>query len=287
MDVAIEIAGLSKSYPGFSLSDINLSIPAGSIVGLIGQNGAGKTTLIQCVLSLVERDSGDIRLPGSPKDPNGPAIRSLVGYIPEAPTFYEWMKVGRQIRFVSKFYNSWDQQYSDDLLRRYELDANKQIKHLSKGMRAKLALLLALSHRPPVLILDEPTSGLDPLMKHQFLEELRRIVTTGAARAVLVSSHILGEMEQVADRVAILRAGELSLFSETSDFLTGWRKITFQLPGNQRLEGCGDVHFLGDGRQMLLAKEDVPSLVSLLRQRGALDINVTSPDLKDIFLEVA
>ena len=229
MRAAIEITELSKGYRDFQLRGINLTVPEGAVVGLIGQNGAGKSTLIKCILGLVKKDSGRVALPCA-GDGSGHDVRRHIGYVPETLTFYEWMKVGRLIRFASAFYPGWDDAYASELLRRYELDPHKLVKHLSKGMLAKLALLVALAHKPPVLILDEPTSGLDPLMKHQFLQEVRRISHTGAAKAVLISSHILSEVERVADRVAVLRAGTLSRYEDTSVFLAGWSKIIFRPP---------------------------------------------------------
>jgi ABC-2 type transport system ATP-binding protein len=213
---ALVINELSKKYANFILTDISLEIPSGSIVGLIGQNGAGKSTLIKSVLGLIRKDSGEVYLPSLPDHRKLSDIRSWVGYIPESLTFYEWMSVKRLMKFVSSYYPRWDEEYCRELMARYELEENKLIKHLSKGMRAKLALLIALAHRPLLLLLDEPTTGLDPIMKHNFLQELRHLTNTGETRGVLISSHILGEIEYIADRIAVLREGRLKLYGETS-----------------------------------------------------------------------
>lgn len=300
MQSTLEIIGLSKKYAGFHLREINLKIPTGTVLGLLGQNGAGKSTLLKSVLGLVKRDTGQVVLQGR-RGENGAAapvsdeeIRRHIGYVPETPTFYEWMKVKRLLRFVSTFYPTWDHQYSRELMARYELDPEKKVQHLSKGMRGKLALLLALSHRPQVLILDEPTSGLDPIMKHHFLQELRQVVATGATGAVLISSHILGEIEQVADRVAILRGGALALDTDTRDFLRGWRKVTFLHPhgGELSLPEGEPVYALGDGRRMVIVREDATNedatnVVEMLRRQGGRDVQIASPDLQEIFLRVA
>lgn len=287
---ALEIVGLSKSYENFRLTDIDLALPAGAVVGLVGQNGMGKSTLIKSALGLVRKDAGHVLLPCVADADAANNIRAYVGYVPETLTFYEWMKVGRMIRFVSAYYPSWDDRYARELVFRYNLDPGKQIKHLSKGMRVKLALLLALAHRPPLLILDEPTSGLDPIMKHDFLQELRRIITTGAAQSVLISSHILGEIEQVADRVAVLRDGRLTLYAETTAVLTEWKKVVFTTPHRNALILPSEwpVHLLADGRSMVIVKRDeAPQVVKLLWQRGAQAVDIVNPDLQEVFLQVA
>jgi ABC-2 type transport system ATP-binding protein len=287
---ALEIVGLSKSYANFRLASVDLALPAGVVVGLVGQNGMGKSTLIKSALGLVRKDAGRILLPCVADADAVDNIRAYVGYVPETLTFYEWMKVRRMIRFVSAYYPHWDEQYAEELLVRYNLDPDKQIKHLSKGMRAKLALLLALAHRPPLLILDEPTSGLDPIMKHDFLQELRRIITTGAAQAVLISSHILGEVEQVADRVAVLRDGRLALYAETAAVLAEWKKVVFFAPQRNMLILPSEwpVHLLGDGRSMVMVKQDeAPRVIELLRGQGAQAVGVVNPDLQEVFLQVA
>lgn len=289
MQPAVEIIGLSKKYDSFCLKEVTLTIPNGSITGLIGQNGAGKSTLIKCILDLVWRDAGRVLLPCVNRPEVETNIRSFVGYIPETLTFYEWMTVWRLIKFVSAYYPAWDHDYSQSLLARYELDPTKKVKHLSKGMQAKLALLLALSHKPPVLILDEPTLGLDPIMKYNFLQELLHLVTSGTTKAVLISSHILGEVEQVADRVAILRAGTLAVSTDTASFLAGWTKITYYpKPGHEHLLPVGGpAHQLGDGRRMLIVKGDWLDAVEQLKRQGAQEIQVTKPDMHEIFVQVA
>jgi ABC-2 type transport system ATP-binding protein len=289
-NLAFEIRGLSKKYKNFTLSDINLQIPCGSIVGLIGQNGAGKSTLIKSVLGLVRKDSGEVSLPNLPDHGKENDIRLWVGYIPEILTFYEWMSVKRLVRFVSSYYPRWDPEYCRELLARYQLEENKLIKHLSKGMRAKLALLIALAHRPLLLILDEPTPGLDPIMKHNFLQELRHLTNTGETRGVLISSHILGEIEYIADRIAVLREGRLKLYGETSKILSQWKKLSFVSPSqvNSFLPQEWQVNLHSDGRRILIIEEgDVQRAVDLLRQHGIDSIDVLNPDLQEIFVKVA
>jgi len=253
---ALEIIGLSKRYKSFRLADINLCLETGSIVGLIGHNGAGKSTLIKSVLGLVKKDEGEIHLPCVPGYICEQDLRFYCGYIPETLTFYDWMKVGRLLRFISSYYASWDARLSRQLLDRYELDESREIKYLSKGMRAKLALIMSLSHRPPVLLLDEPTSGLDPLMKYNFLQELRQVIKDGTTKAVIISSHLLGEIEQVADRIAILKNGQIAFDETIGSFLQKWSKITFFAPCSTNLQLPREyvIYELNSGHQMVVVR---------------------------------
>jgi ABC-2 type transport system ATP-binding protein len=285
---SLVINELSKQYANFILTDISLEIPSGSIVGLIGQNGAGKSTLIKSVLGLIRKDSGEVYLPSLPDHRKD--IRSWVGYIPESLTFYEWMSVKRLVKFVSSYYSRWDEEYCRELMARYELEENKLIKHLSKGMRAKLALLIALAHRPLLLLLDEPTTGLDPIMKHNFLQELRQLTNAGETHGVLISSHILGEIEYIADRIAVLREGKLRLYGETGSILSQWKKISFVSPSQfiSFLPQEWQVNLHADGRRILIIEEhDVQRAVELLRENGIDSLDVLNPDLQEIFVKVA
>lgn len=287
---ALEVIDLDKKYTNFALTGISLHVPSGSIVGLIGQNGAGKSTLIKSILGLVKMDSGQVALPCLPDNGRQDDIRKWVGYIPESPTFYEWMTIKRLVKFVSNYYSRWDQEYCRELMVRYKLDESKLVKHLSKGMRAKLALLLALSHHPLLLILDEPTAGLDPLMKHNFLQELRHLANTAEIRAVLISSHIMGEIEYIADRLAVLRGGRLALYGETEKIISQWKKLSFVSPLDilSLLPQEWRVNIHGDGRRDLIIEEhNVQRAIDLLSHHGINSIEVLNPELQEIFVKVA
>jgi len=287
---ALKITDLSKSYKDFQLEKINLNIEAGSIVGLIGHNGAGKTTLIKSVLGLVKKDSGEVFLPCVRGYRPGQDIRAFCGYIPEMLSFYEWMKVGRLLNFISGYYKSWDHQLCRHLLNRYELSPSKEIRLLSRGMRARLALIISLSHRPPILLLDEPTAGLDPLMKYNFLQEIRQVIKDGTTQAVIISSHILGEIEQIANRIAILKTGQL-IFDETvTGFLQKWSKISFIAPDSISLE-LPHNYVIGISDSMhqivVVRDEDTAEVLNWLKYQGAVGITVTPPNLHEVFVQVS
>jgi ABC-2 type transport system ATP-binding protein len=287
---AIEIIGLTKSYGDFQLRDINLRVEENSVVGLIGHNGAGKSTLIKSILGLVRRDSGDIYFRGALGSGGSHDARTFCGYVPESLTYYEWMTVGRLLKFISGYYQSWDDALSRQLLDKYDLDPSKEIKRLSKGMRAKLALIISLSHRPPLLLLDEPTAGLDPVMKYNFLQEVRQLMREGAAQAVIISSHILGEIEQVADRIVILKKGRVTFEESTSNLLRKWSKVTFVNSGRTQINLPEEiiVSRLNSGYQVVVVKnERTAEIIGLLESQGATGISLTSPNLHEVFVQVS
>jgi ABC-type multidrug transport system ATPase subunit len=206
---AIRTRGLSRRLgSGFAVRDVSLTVPQGAVYGLLGPNGAGKTTAIRLILDLLRPDAGQVEVMGvdARRDPAG--ARARVGYVPERPAVPDWMRVGRALRHHAVFYPGWDAAYASALLERLGLHPDRPVRHLSKGEAEKLSLLLALAHRPPVLVLDEPTDGLDPLARREITELLlEHVADTGAA--VFVSSHLLHELERFAERVGVMNGGRL------------------------------------------------------------------------------
>jgi ABC-2 type transport system ATP-binding protein len=212
----IAVDGLTKRYAGQTVVDgLSLWVPEGAIFGLLGENGAGKTTTIQMLLGLVGPDGGRMEVLGLDPTRRGLDVRRRVGYVPEAPVLYDWMTVAEIGWFAAGFHldaegttAGYQHRYTE-LARGFELPARKKIKALSKGMRAKVSLALALASDPALLVLDEPTSGLDVLVRREFLESM--VDLAGAGRTVFLSSHQIGEVERVASHVALLHRGKLIL----------------------------------------------------------------------------
>jgi ABC-2 type transport system ATP-binding protein len=205
----VKIAELSRSFGSTrALAAIDLAIPKGGVFGLVGANGAGKTTLIKHVLGLLRPESGAVSVFGLDPIAHPTSVLSRIGYVSEVSELPDWMRVGELLRFTRAFYPDWDDAFAEQLRRVFELEERHAVKSLSKGQRARLALLLALAHRPQLLVLDEPSSGLDPLVRRDIL---RAIIKTIAeeGRTVLFSSHLLDEVERVADHVAILDRGRI------------------------------------------------------------------------------
>ncbi len=219
----VRVDGLSKAYRGEAAVDgLSLEVPRGAVFGLLGENGAGKTTTILSLLGLVDPDAGRVEVLGLDPARHGLEVRRRVGYVPEVPVLYDGMTVREIGWFAAGFHpdaegstRPYERRYGE-LVRGFDLPENRKIKILSKGMRAKVSLSLAMAGDPALLVLDEPTSGLDLMVRLEFLESM--VDLAGGGRTVLLSSHQVGEVERVASHVAVLRKGKLVL-SEPLDEL--------------------------------------------------------------------
>ena len=226
---AVEMVGVTKRFrSGVAVDDMNLTIPRGTTLGLIGPNGAGKTTTVRILMGTLAPTAGHVRVLGM----NAATIRHRVGYVPERHDIYPWMTVAEAISFTATFYPTWDAGYCRELLDLFALDVRKRVKQLSKGMLVKLGLLLAVSHRPELLVLDEPTSGLDPIIHDDFLEALLHSIC-GRGTTVLYSSHNLEDIRRLADSVCILRAGKILVHSGVDELLASVKRIRVVLIDGQ------------------------------------------------------
>ena len=214
--LAAALHGVAKHYHGFTLGPLNLEIPAGSIVGLIGENGAGKTTLLKLLTGVNRPDAGTVELLSA--TPDDAAVRAKIGVVFEDAYFYESLtpaQVGASLRGI--FGPAWDAGYFAALLEQFHLPPKKSIKELSRGMRMKLNLASALAHRPGLLVLDEATAGLDPIVRDEILDLFSEF-TRDETHSVLISSHILSDLEKLCDTIAFLHKGKL-LLCEDKDTL--------------------------------------------------------------------
>ncbi len=208
-EVILRIDDLRVSYGRLRAVDrLNLTVRAGEIYGFLGRNGTGKTTTIRAMMGIIKPNCGRIELLDYRGRRIGVKQKQRIGYVSQEQHFYPWMSCRTLGRFVSGFYPTWDHEEYDRLLRLLELPPPRRVSHLSGGMRVKLALALALAHRPPILILDEPTSGLDPVTRREFLEIISRQARSHN-RTTFFSSHLIDEVERVADRVGIIHSGRL------------------------------------------------------------------------------
>ena len=227
MSDCIEV-GLAMHFRGCkALQKVDLSIPSGSVFALLGENGAGKTTLIRILTGFQRPTSGKVRILGLDPVRDALEIRRRIGYVSDSPALYNWMRIDEIGSFASAFYPAGFLDNYHDLITRYELPADRKIKHLSKGQRAKVALALAVSNDPELLILDEPTSGLDPLVRRAFLESMVERAARG--RTVLLSSHQISEIERVADRMAIIHDGQVRLDGALAEMRNEVVEITFSV----------------------------------------------------------
>lgn len=220
----LEIINLSKSYGKFKLSDANITLPRGYIMGFVGANGAGKTTTIKLIMNMIQRDSGEIKVFNKDNIKYEMQIKDKIGYVGEQPVFYDDLTVDWTGKFAKKFYSNWDNIIFSRLLDRFKIDKTKKINQLSKGMKMKTALALALSHHPELLILDEPTSGLDPIVRDELLEILMEFIQD-ERRGVFFSSHITSDIEKIADYVTLIDNGEIVLSEEKEEILDRWKLV--------------------------------------------------------------
>jgi ABC-2 type transport system ATP-binding protein len=253
-DNAIEIRGLEKSFPKFKLGPLDLSVPRGAIYGFVGRNGSGKTTTMDLMFGMGDADAGSITVNGLDHRRDEIEFKRRVGYVTPDLSFGIWGTVGKAIRFVRDFYPNWDSDYCDKLMAAFDLDAKDAIVTLSFGAKTKLNLLVALAHRPEVLILDEPTTGLDAISRKRVFEELLKSVQ-GGGRTVFISSHGLADLERFADHVGFIKDGCLLLEGRTDEVVERFRQIDFEAPTGFEvgdIEGCHVIRQDGDRSRALI-----------------------------------
>jgi ABC-2 type transport system ATP-binding protein len=207
----INVSELTRRFGAKTALDaVSVSMPRGAVYGLVGANGAGKTTLIKHILGLLRAQSGSVRVFGLDPVADPVGVLSRIGYLSEENDLPGWMRVDELIRYSRAFRPAWDDDYAEELRQSFALDPAAKIKNLSKGQKARAGMLIALSYRPDLLVLDEPSSGLDPIVRRDILGAVIRTIAD-EGRTVLFSSHLLEEVEQVADHVTLINEGRIVL----------------------------------------------------------------------------
>lgn len=224
MTNCIEIKGLCKSYPDFSLQNIDLTLPGGTIMGLIGENGAGKTTTIKCILNLIRRDAGEITLLGRDNLREERAAKAGVGVVLDECVFHDALRPRDLERILAPVYPTWDNGLYRDYLDKFRLPGKNLIKTFSRGMKMKLSLAAALAHRPQLLILDEATAGLDPVVRDEILDEFLNFICD-EDHAILISSHITSDLEKAADYITYIHEGKIVLSEAKDDILDRYGRV--------------------------------------------------------------
>ena len=230
-----------------ALASVSLSLARGAVYGLVGANGAGKTTLIKHVLGLLRAESGSVRVFGLDPVADPVGVLSRIGYLSEENDLPGWMRIGELVRYSRAFYPSWDDGYAEELRQAFDLEPAATVKSLSRGQKARAGLLVALAHRPELLLLDEPSSGLDPVVRRDILEAILRTIAH-EGRTVLFSSHLLDEVERVADHVTMIRQGTIILSEPLPALQAAHRSVTLRFDE---------------------ARASPPALASVLRWDGA------------------
>jgi ABC-2 type transport system ATP-binding protein len=288
MNPVIELNNVTKRYgANTALDDVSLQDPAGVVYALLGENGAGKTTALRLMLGLTEATKGDARVLGLDSRREGFEIRRRVGYLPERPTLYEWMTAAEIGWFTAGFYPDGFEFEFRRLVEGFRVPLDRKLSQMSKGMRGKVALSLAMAHKPDLLILDEPTSGFDTMVRREFLESMVDVAAEG--RTVLLSSHQIGEVERVADIVAIVHAGRVLLVERLDEIKRTTRQVTFTMEGPQNYlppMQAEIIHQRHRGRQYELVTRGLDETVieQLRFAIGVTAIESRTPSLEEIFV---
>ena len=253
MTNCIEIRGLVKEYKTFTLGPVDLAVPGGSILGLIGENGAGKTTLIKSLLGVVRPGGGEVKLLGTDPD----RAKEDIGVVMDDCFFSEYLRVRDVDTVLSRVYKGWDRGLFRDYLDKFGLAGAKNIKELSRGMRMKLSLAAALAHRPKLLLLDEATAGLDPVVRDEILDEFLDFVSD-EDHGILISSHITSDLEKAADYIAYLHGGKLLMCDEKDRLLESYGRLVCTRADLEQVDrGC-----------LVSVRKSQYSTEALIRNRG-------------------
>lgn len=235
MKNAIEIRKLKKKYDdNFELGEINLDIPSGYVIGLIGENGAGKTTLIKSILSIITIDSGDIKI-FNKNNKDEYLVKEDIGVVLDGMFFPEIMTINDINIVMKSIYKNWDSELFNKYLRKFKLSKSKKIKELSKGMRKKLEIVTALSHHPKLLILDEPTSGLDPVVRNDILEIFLDFIRD-EEHTILFSTHITSDLEHIADKIVFIDNGKVILNENKDELLDNYGALKCSIDSSSKID---------------------------------------------------
>ena len=224
MGPILEIKGLKKEFKDFSLKGIDITLEKGYIMGFVGPNGAGKTTTIKLMMNLLRKDSGKIKIFGMDHVKYEQEIKNRIGFVYDENNYYEELTVSEMKWVVAPFYKTWNEESFQKYINEFQLPVKKKIKDLSKGMKMKFSLTMALSHNADLLIMDEPTSGLDPLVRSELLEILTQIIQD-EKKAVFFSTHITSDLDRIADYVTLIHEGQIVLSLEKDELLNNYGLI--------------------------------------------------------------
>ena len=277
MENVIEIESLRKTYKDFILKNVSFAVPKGYITGLIGPNGAGKTTIIKLIMNLIRRDEGTIKIFGMDNKKHEVEVKDRIGFVYDTPYFYEDQDLLTIMRSIGPFYSRWNERQFLSLLDRFGLSRKKKFGSLSKGMKTKFSLALALSHDADLIIMDEPTTGLDPLFRREFLEMLSEIMQS-EEKAVLFSTHITSDLDRVADYVIFIENGDLLCSLWKDELQEKWRIVKSRedfITGENK-------HLFRGWRKSQYGFEALTSDMPRVRQIVSSDSMIEKPTLEDL-----
>ena len=286
-ETVVEIHGVTRRFGSTTaLDNVSLSVLRGTVFGLVGVNGAGKTTLLKHVLGLLKAQAGRVRVFGLDPVADPVGVLSKIGYLSEEKDLPDWMRLDELLHYSRAFYSSWDDQYAEELRQTFELDPAKRVKQLSRGQRARTGLLVALAHRPEILVLDEPSTGLDPIVRRDILTAIIRTISE-EGRTVLFSSHLLDEVERVSDHVAIIDEGRIILCDGLDQIKDSFHSFTvrFDTPETQPPTIAGALTWKGAGHEWTaVCNGRLDTLQAAAAEAGVRIVERRVPSLDEIFV---
>lgn len=285
-DMAFEMCGVCRTYPHFSLNNINLKLAPGGIMGLIGPNGAGKSTTIRILMGLIAADRGSVSVFGHAVPARQIEAKQHMGYASDDLRLYQNATLRWHMDFIRKIFpQQWDESYAQQLLSRFDLIGEQKIKALSHGQRVKAGLLLILARKPQLLVLDEPTTGLDPVARKEVLNEMMAVLAD-EQRSILFSSHNTQDVEQLSDQITFIDRGEIVSCDDKESFIDSWRRIHLKTAAETRLST--DEHITEVRQQshsaVLTVKQYHEALLPKLQASGAQVQQVDFMSLEEIFV---
>lgn len=279
VEKVLEITNLSKKYKDFSLKGINITLEKGYIMGFIGPNGAGKSTTIKLIMNLIKKDSGEIKIFGLDNNSNDILIKERIGFVYDENHFYEELTVKEMKNVIRPFYSKWDDIIFNSYVKKFELPLNKEIKHLSKGMKMKFSLAIALSHHAELLIMDEPTSGLDPLIRSELLDILQTLLQD-ENKSIFFSTHITSDLDKVADFITLINNGEIILSKAKDQIL---EEHCIVKGSNKQLNNNNQGNFIGLKQNDFGFEALCMNRKEVIKQFGD-SVMIEKPTLEDIMV---
>ena len=274
MNNAIEIKGLTKHFPGFALEGLNLTLPSGCILGLIGENGAGKSTTIKLLLGMLTPDAGTASVLGADIGGDLRPVKEEIGVVLDEPGLPHMLKAGQIDKIMSSIYQNWSSSDFAALMRRLDLPEDKPYGDFSRGMKMKMGLAIALAHKPRLLLLDEATSGLDPVVRDD-VTDLLLDFTRGEGHSILLSSHIVSDLEKVCDYIAFLHKGKLMLMEEKDALTNEYGLLQCSLAEAEQIDPAA-----------VIGRRDTPYGCRLIVRRDAVPVGTAlgSVSIEELFI---
>jgi ABC-2 type transport system ATP-binding protein len=281
---AVRLSGLVKRYPGFELGPLDLTLEPGTVLALVGPNGAGKTTALNCMAGLIAVDAGTIEVFGLQVGPGRPTYRRELGYVGDESGFFQRWTVDRNLDYLEHQMPGWSRKRANELADRFGLPREKAVRNLSRGNRAKLALVAALGHGPRLLLLDEPSAGLDPVVRAELLDVLWEVTEDGE-HAVLYSTHLLSDISRLADELVFLRDGRWVLRSGREELAEAWRRVSFRL-SDESVEIAGVVEHRRVRTEHQVITRDAAATLEQLGALGAESVEAARMTIEEIAVQI-